>query len=587
MQSRLPSFAYCKESLFDHEMAAFRQIWQFAGFTQQLQNHNDFVVRDVGSRSVVVQNFQGELRAFQNVCSHRFSRIQTAACGNRALQCPYHGWTYNADGFPAGIPKRPRFDDLTPDTCEKLKLSAWRVETCGGLVFVTENSTAPPLAEFLGDAFDTVSRMTSSLGELVDTNEMIIDANWKILVENTLESYHVNFVHEETFRRLGTANGEFGWQGCHSSWTTAVSPDVVKSLARPMKVLQNRPFSVDGYFHQLVFPNLTLATTFGTSFGIQHFEPVSATSSRFTSYVFATALSEPTPTQKAILGTLAMSAVDFNRRVFEEDRIVCEQVQLGSTEANREGLLSDEEARVGAFQDAYLDVFAPSVLSSRRDVIVGAGDFARELFGWLNDEWANQGIPRNIVFVDDDPHALASCPDLQDRYLTSIQDYRPAAGDRVFIAIGDPSTKLRLAKELEERGTEFGNFLHRSAVVEQTARLGRGCVVCPTAVVSCRAELGDFVTLNIASTVGHDARVGAGTTLSAHADITGHVVVGTGVFLGSHASILPRVKVGDFARIGAGSVVMRTVRAGDTMIGVPAKRLEFPKVDPAPETRAA
>ncbi len=587
MQSYLPARAYWDQEQFDAELTQLRSLWQFAGFAHQLREHNDFLVREIGGRSVVVQNFQGELHAFQNVCSHRFSRIQTASCGNRALQCPYHGWTYNADGIPAGIPKRPRFDDLTPESCDKLRLERWRVASCGNLVFVTQNLAAAPLAEHLGDAYSTIERLTSALGELVDTNEIHIEANWKILVENTLESYHVNFVHEETFRRLGAGDGQFGWQGLHSSWSTSVSADLIKAMARPLKTLAARPFPVDGYFHQLVFPNVTLATTFGTTFGIQHFEPLTPTSSRFTSYVFATALPAATPLQETILKTLSLSAVDFNRRVFEEDRVVCEFVQQGSRETERQGMLSDEEARVGAFQRAYLQEFARPETPAARAVIVGAGDFARELYGWLNDEWRHQGLNQDIVFVDDNPQALARFPDLQPRLAAAIADYQPLPGDQVFLAVSDPQVKLRLARELADRGALFGTFIHRSAVIEGSAQLGQGCVVCPTAVVSCNAVVGDFVSLNIASTVGHDARIGAGTTLSAHADVTGHAVLGTGVFLGSHASVLPRVKVGDFARIGAGSVAMRNVRAGDTVMGVPAKRLEWPPTIAAAEPRAA
>ncbi|OYW21143.1 MAG: hypothetical protein B7Z52_01275 [Burkholderiales bacterium 12-64-5] len=429
--------------------------------------------------------------------------------------------------------------------------------------------------------------MTSALGELVDTNEILIDANWKILVENTLESYHVNFVHEDTFRRLGAADGEFGWQGLHSSWTTSVSADLLKGMARPLKSLSSRPFQIDGYFHQLVFPNVTLATTFGTTFGVQHFEPLTPTTSRFTSYVFATKLPNATPLQHTILKALATSAVEFNRQVFEEDRIVCEYVQQGSMETDRQGMLSDEEARVGAFQVACLWQLSPEKPIQVRAVIVGAGDFARELFGWLNDEWRHRGIAGSIVFVDDDAMAFADFPNLQPQLISSIGAYQPAVDDQVFLAIGDPQIKLRIARELEQRGATFGTFVHRSAVVERTAKLGRGCVVCPTAVVSCNAEVGDFVSLNIASTVGHDSQLGDGTTLSAHADVTGHVRLGTGVFLGSHASVLPRVKVGDFARIGAGSVAMRNVRAGDTVMGVPAKRLDWPPANAAADTRAA
>ena len=42
-------------------------------------------VKKIGCKSVVVQNFHGELRPFHNVCSHRFSRIRTNSKGNSGL----------------------------------------------------------------------------------------------------------------------------------------------------------------------------------------------------------------------------------------------------------------------------------------------------------------------------------------------------------------------------------------------------------------------------------------------------------------------------------------------------------------------
>lgn len=575
MRSHLPSAAYTSQETFLREQEIFRQSWQFAAFTRQLAKHNDFITREIGGRSVVVQNFHGEWRAFQNVCSHRFSRIQTAPCGNRALQCPYHGWTYNAEGLPAGIPKRPRFDNLTPEVCQTLRLKPWRIETCGGLVFITENLEGPSLRETLGETWEKVAAASSAFGELLDTNEIDIDANWKVLVENTLESYHVNFVHEDTFRRLGTSDGEFQWQGPHSSWTTSLAPDLVKGMARPLRALSSRPFAIEGYHHQLLFPNVTLATTFGTTFSLQVFKPLTVSRTRFTSYVFATVLDQPTGSQTAILNSLSMSAVDFNRRVFEEDRVVCEQVQQGASQVDLLGMLSDEEARVGHFQQAYLAQFSSAVPYARRAVIVGAGDFGRELYGWLQEDAVERGEPREIVFANDLTDALDPFPDLQGKLISTITDYQPRPTDDVFIAIGKPESKLRIAEMLAARGARFGTFIHWTANVERTATLGQGVVICPRAVVSCRARVGDHVCLNIAASVGHDAVIGAGTTFSAHADVTGHAVLGTGVFLGSHAVVLPKVKVGEFATVAAGSVALRNVPARSTVIGVPAKRFDM------------
>ena len=57
--------------------AVFKPSWLCLGFVDDLKSDRDFITAQIGPHSIVVQNFGGELKAFRNVCSHRFSRIQT------------------------------------------------------------------------------------------------------------------------------------------------------------------------------------------------------------------------------------------------------------------------------------------------------------------------------------------------------------------------------------------------------------------------------------------------------------------------------------------------------------------------------
>jgi len=332
----------------------FGRIWCCVGFRHDVARHNDFISRDVGGQSVVVHNFNGTLRAFHNVCSHRFNRIHPGRGGNRPLQCAYHGWTYDEAGLPNAIPKRPRFDDLTPEKICSLRLQSWRVELCGSLVFVCHDPDGPTLRDFLGASFDPVEQMTGACGPQIDENVMLIHANWKVLVENTLESYHVGFIHPTTFSRLNAGEGTFAWQPPHSSWAAPLGPRFVARMAKVMSLFESRPLKLDGYFHQLVFPNVTIATTQGTSFSVQFFEPVGPGQTRFTSVVFQTRLGEVSPGIQTAVEAMNASVRDFNRAVFNEDKTICEQVQLGAAETGQTGILSDEEKRVGDFQTHYI-----------------------------------------------------------------------------------------------------------------------------------------------------------------------------------------------------------------------------------------
>jgi phenylpropionate dioxygenase-like ring-hydroxylating dioxygenase large terminal subunit len=121
-----------------------------------------------------------------------------------------------------------------------------------------------------------------------------------------------------------------------------------------MGVFESRPMKIEGYCHQLIFPNLTVASTQGTSFSVQFFEPVDADTTRFTSVVFQTTLARELPeSSKGTVDALKESVKAFNRAVFSEDKEICEQVQQGARVTNQAGVLSDEELRVYDFQKQY------------------------------------------------------------------------------------------------------------------------------------------------------------------------------------------------------------------------------------------
>jgi phenylpropionate dioxygenase-like ring-hydroxylating dioxygenase large terminal subunit len=354
MQTLFSPALYHDPEVFAREQSLlFGGIWHYVGFTHELATPNDFVTRDIGGRSVLVQNFDGTLRAYTNVCSHRFNRIHAACKGNGKLRCGYHGWMYDAEGVPTVIPKRPRFEGLTPEKLQSLRLESWRVEVCGRLVFVCRSLDAPGLREFLGASYETVERMTLAYGPLIDEDVLMIHANWKLLIENSLESYHVHFVHPNSFDRLGTSAGIFEWQSPHSSWSADLNAQLNARMEKFMAVFSTRPFKVSGYFHQLIFPNLALATLNGTSFSFQVYEPQSPDLTRFTTMLFQTQVDAAT--KSAVIETLNQSAKEFNRVVVHEDKDICEQVHLGARVTDKLGLLSDEELRVLDFQKQYTD----------------------------------------------------------------------------------------------------------------------------------------------------------------------------------------------------------------------------------------
>lgn len=206
----------------------------------------------------------------------------------------------------------------------------------------------------------------------------------------------------------------------------------------------------------------------------------------------------------------------------------------------------------------------------RKLVIIGAGGLGRETLAWAREsdgfetEWTIKG------FLDDRLDALAG-KNTPSAVIARLADYQPQPGDVFICAIGRPALRRKVQEQVEARGGEFVNVIHRTVVFADNVALGRGVLLCPYVIVSANATVGDGVAVNLHSSIDHDAVLGKWCQINCHCDVTGGVVLEDEVFMGSHASVLPGVRVGARAIIGGAALVNRDVPPGKTAIGVPAR----------------
>jgi sugar O-acyltransferase (sialic acid O-acetyltransferase NeuD family) len=208
-----------------------------------------------------------------------------------------------------------------------------------------------------------------------------------------------------------------------------------------------------------------------------------------------------------------------------------------------------------------------------RGIIIGGGAFGREVLNWI---WDCESRAENVefsLFLDGDPSSFDGYTDFDVTYLGDPEAFTPQPGDLFLIAIGDPVAKDRIVSRLANLGASFATAIHPTAVVSQTAKIGRGVTIGPHAYVATNAALGDFSCVNSQSGIGHDVVVGQSCTISSQVDLTGGVALGERVFVGSGARILPRVKIGNDAKIGAGSIVVRNIKPSGSVFAQPARKI--------------
>lgn len=144
---------------------------------------------------------------------------------------------------------------------------------------------------------------------------------------------------------------------------------------------------------------------------------------------------------------------------------------------------------------------------------------------------------------------------------------------RAVVAISDATARKRYGELLDSLGFEMMTLVFPTAVIDEYASVGAGCIIRHQAVISAQVELGRNCVVSDNAYVGHDSVVGAHTYISPGVNINGSVLIGEATFVGTGAVILPERVVGAGSVVGAAACVVVDVPAGQTVAGVPARPL--------------
>lgn len=143
----------------------------------------------------------------------------------------------------------------------------------------------------------------------------------------------------------------------------------------------------------------------------------------------------------------------------------------------------------------------------------------------------------------------------------------------IALGLGDNRRREAVASRLEAHGHTLGTFVHSTAWLSPTARLGAGTVAMARVVVNAEAKVGRGVILNTGCIVEHECDVGDFAHLSPSATLGGRATVGRRTHVGIGATLLHLARVGDDSVVGGGAVVLKELASGVTAVGVPARPL--------------
>jgi nitrite reductase/ring-hydroxylating ferredoxin subunit len=177
----------------------FKRVPLMLALSCEMPKPGDYKAMEVvGLPVLIARDKVGAVRAFLNVCAHRWAPVAAEGLGNCThfrFVCPFHGWTYGADGKLIGITDRAKFGDIDQSTHGLKQLPC---EERHGMIFVCLTP---------GMSFDLDGYYGTLLEEFADAglknwtflgSRVLECANWKIMLTNFFESYHFATAHSRT-----------------------------------------------------------------------------------------------------------------------------------------------------------------------------------------------------------------------------------------------------------------------------------------------------------------------------------------------------------------------------------------------------
>lgn len=209
---------YTDPAIFELEMKrVFGRAWLYLAHESELPNAGDYVVRHLGTQAVILTRAKtGAIEAIFNRCTHRGATLCAFEKGSapHGHQCPYHGWTFNADGSVRFVSNAGNYSGVLDS--EEYAIRKVRTESYRGFVFGNLAGDAA------GELIDFLGHMKSSIDDLVDrspTGRVEVGkyqlrhyyrANWKMTFENLNDTIHPGFAHSASVVSAKAVTAEVG-----------------------------------------------------------------------------------------------------------------------------------------------------------------------------------------------------------------------------------------------------------------------------------------------------------------------------------------------------------------------------------------
>ncbi len=347
---------------FRNEQTHLAQCWTLLGLKKDVAKDGDWFRASLGTRSVFVQRWGEDIKAFENRCAHRSFPLRTTSKGNGPVICGFHHWRYDRDGRAVGIPMCLELFGRTPRQLDA-RLNPVEIASCGSLIFGRFGSAAASasLEDFLGASFPILAALSEGAVK-PQYIERTVQANWRLCYHTSVEDYHIVAVHPATFGKGGYLKREnisYYRFGDHSAYFYLPDPEGLGKMAAECRdgTWRSANYRV---FH--IFPNLTVshfrADRQNWWIVAHQYVPLTKATSLMRAWIFpapfTAGLGRTEHWFRRATDPVRARVVRFYvNRVLSEDNAVCEKLQQTAGQILASPILGGLEERLAWFEEAY------------------------------------------------------------------------------------------------------------------------------------------------------------------------------------------------------------------------------------------
>lgn len=348
----LPGRAYSSEDIYALEKEKiFMTHWLSVGRVEEIPNAGDYMTFSVMNEPIIISRSEkNEIHVSLNMCLHRGVAVASGKGNAKDFSCPYHAWLFDVSGQLIAAPGMKESEvDMAGASLKQLPVKIWR-----GWIFTNFADEPSSFEDYIAPYERSLWWFQSGACRLAGKVEIDVHCNWKFLVENLIDIYHVGVIHRDTFG--GFVKGEkirFELEQ-NGGWHTQYE-------ARPhsksgAQVFPTLPWATDrspGIACKAgIYPNLNLSMR-SDSLRMWHVWPISPNETRIICYLLFPEAAFATPNYEEELAKYR----EFVRQIIAEDAVMVESLQNASTSKFlRPGPMSPLEEALHHMEKHYINL---------------------------------------------------------------------------------------------------------------------------------------------------------------------------------------------------------------------------------------